>query len=92
MNTMNTTISSMPMTSRIAVYHLIAPDASEETSVADERRDTGDDTGEQDHRDAVADAELIDLLAHPHQEGRAGHEGHDDDKACRGSRSQSSRL
>ena len=33
MNTMNTTISSMPMTSRIAVYHLIAPEASEETSV-----------------------------------------------------------
>ena len=50
---------------------------------ADERRDTGNDTCEQDHRDAVADAELIDLLAHPHQEGRAGHEGHDDDEACK---------
>ena len=49
---------------------------------ADERRDTGNDTCEQDHRDAVADAELVNLLAHPHQEGRAGHEGHDDDKAC----------
>ncbi len=42
MNTMNTTISSMPMTSRIAVYHLIAPEASEETSVltSDGIRDT----------------------------------------------------
>ena len=49
----------------------------------DERRDAGHDACEQDHRNAVADAELIDLLAHPHQEGRAGHEGHDDDKTCK---------
>ena len=33
MNTMNTTINSIPITSRIAVYHLIAPEDSEETSV-----------------------------------------------------------
>ena len=39
----------------------------------------GDDTGEQQHRDAVADAELGDLLAQPHEEGGAGSEGQDDD-------------
>ena len=43
-----------------------------------ELRDTGDDTGKEDHRDAVADAELVDLLAHPHQEGRACRKGQDD--------------
>ena len=35
------------------------------------RRQTGDDAGEDDERDAVADAALRDLLAEPHQEQRA---------------------
>ena len=41
----------------------------------------GDDAREQDDGDAVADAELGDLLTQPHQEGRTGGEGQDDDDA-----------
>ena len=37
-------------------------------------RQAGEDAGEDDHRDAVADAALGDLLAEPHQEHRAGDE------------------
>ena len=42
------------------------------------RGNTGDDTGEQDHGDAVAHAKLVALLAQPHQEAGAGHEGDHD--------------
>ena len=42
------------------------------------RRQAGDDTGEDDQRDAVADAALGDLLAEPHQEHGAG--GQRDDR------------
>ena len=35
----------------------------------------GDDAGEQDHGDAVANAELVALLAQPHEEAGAGHPG-----------------
>ena len=41
--------------------------------------DPGDDTCEEDHGDAVAHAELIALLAQPHQEAGAGNEGDDND-------------
>ena len=45
---------------------------------ADERRrQSGDDAGEDDERDAVADAALRDLLAEPHQEQRAADERDD---------------
>ena len=40
----------------------------------------GEDTGEQDDGDTVADTKFGDLLTHPHHEGRAGDEGHDDDQ------------
>ena len=43
--------------------------------------DTGEDTGKEDHGDAVADTELVDLLAEPHDKGRTGNEGHDDDQS-----------
>ena len=46
---------------------------------ADGAGEAGDDAREQDDGDAVADTELGDLLAHPHDERGAGHEGHDDD-------------
>ena len=39
----------------------------------------GNDVGEQDHGNAVANAELGDLLAQPHDQGGAGSEGQDDD-------------
>ena len=45
----------------------------------DHGRTTGDDAGEQDDGDAVADAELGDLLTQPHDEGGAGHKGGHDD-------------
>ena len=41
----------------------------------DRRRDARHDAGEDDERDAVADAALGDLLAHPHDERGAGGEG-----------------
>src|SRR5262249_48455172 len=44
-------------------------------------RHTGDDAGEDDQRDAVADAALGDLLAEPHDEGGAGGEGDDGEEA-----------
>ena len=53
------------------------PDALIE--LADHAGDPGEDTGKQDHGDAVADAELGDLLAQPHDEGGAGHKGGNDD-------------
>ena len=40
----------------------------------------GEDTGEQDDGYTVADTKFGDLLTHPHHEGRAGDEGHDDDQ------------
>jgi hypothetical protein len=40
-----------------------------------------DDAGEDDQRDAVADAALGDLLAQPHDEHRAGGERQDDHQA-----------
>ena len=43
------------------------------------RRQTGDDAGEDDERDAVADAARGDLLAEPHQEDGAA--GQRDDRA-----------
>ena len=45
-------------------------------------RQAGDDTGKQDHGDAVADAHLGDPLTQPHDEGSACGEGQDDDGAC----------
>ena len=47
---------------------------------ADRGGDPGQDAGEQNDGNAVADAELRHLLAHPHDEGGAGDEGHDDDQ------------
>ena len=41
----------------------------------------GHDAGEDDEGDAVADAALGDLLAHPHDEGGAGRERDDGDDA-----------
>ena len=41
---------------------------------------TGQDAGEQDDGDAVADTELIDLLTHPHDKGRAGNKRDNDDQ------------
>ena len=47
--------------------------AAELERAGDRRRDVGDDAGEDDERDAVADAARGDLLAEPHQEhGAAG--------------------
>ena len=46
---------------------------------ADHAGNAGDDIGEQDHGDAVADTELGDLLTQPHHEGRACGEGQNDD-------------
>ena len=44
------------------------------------RRHAGQDAGHDQQADAVADAELVDLLAEPHQEHRAGgHRQHGDD-------------
>ena len=43
--------------------------------VADGARQARDDARQDDHRDAVADAALGDLLAEPHQEQRAGRHG-----------------
>ena len=43
------------------------------------RRKTGNDTCKQDDGNTVADAELCDLLAEPHDKGRARGEGQDDD-------------
>ena len=40
----------------------------------------GQNAGEQDDGDTIADTELGDLLAHPHDEGGAGDEGGDDDQ------------
>ena len=40
-----------------------------------------DDAGQDDQRDAVADAARGDLLAEPHQEHRAADQGHDRDQA-----------
>ena len=42
-------------------------------------RHTRQDTGKQDDGDAVADAELGDLLTQPHNKGRTGGEAQDDD-------------
>ena len=47
----------------------------------DHRRTTGNDTSEQDDGDAVADTELRNLLAQPHQEDSACSEGDHDDQA-----------
>ena len=63
-----------------AVLHLV-PDADALDAVLDHSGEPGDDTGEQDDGDTVADAELGDLLTQPHQEGGAGGEGQDDDDA-----------
>ena len=59
-------------------------------------RDAGQDTGEQQHRDTVADALLIDLLAQPHHQRGAGGEAENDHdggepltKAAAGTRRQS---
>ena len=38
---------------------------------SDRRRHAGNDTGENDHRNAIADTTFRDLLAEPHQEHRA---------------------
>ena len=38
----------------------------------DRVRHAGDDAGQDDQRDAVAEAVLVDLLAEPHQEDAAG--------------------
>ena len=43
---------------------------------ADCRWQAGDDTGENQDRDAIADAALGNLLAEPHQEHGAGNQGH----------------
>ena len=42
--------------------------------------DAGKNSREQDDGNAVADAELRDLPAHPHDKGGARDEGHDDDQ------------
>ena len=47
----------------------------------DAGRDARDDVGEQDHRDAVADAVLGDLITQPHDQRGAGREGQDDDES-----------
>ena len=44
---------------------------------ADGMRQTGDDTAEDDHGDAVADSAFSHLLAQPHQENRARHQRDD---------------
>ena len=42
-------------------------------------RPAGEDTGEQDNRDAVADPMFVDLVAHPDNQHRPGDKGGDDD-------------
>ena len=46
---------------------------------ADARREAGDDIGEQNNGDTVANAKLGDLLAQPHDKCRTSREGQDDD-------------
>ena len=49
--------------------------AAELEHLAERQRQIGHDAGEDDERDAVADAALGDLLAEPHQEDRAADDG-----------------
>ncbi len=71
------TISSrMPTMTSTAIHHFRVP-ARKPSTIWDTMLGTaGDDAGEQDDGDAVAHAELGDLLTQPHHEGRAGDEGH----------------
>jgi hypothetical protein len=61
---MTTTASSMTRGSEPVDSAPVRPSSS----VPDHARQTGDDAGEDDQRDAVADAARGDLLAEPHQE------------------------
>ena len=45
------------------------------------RRCAGYDTGKQDHGDTIADALVVDLLTHPHNQHGASQEGGDDDNS-----------
>ena len=63
-----------------AVAHIV-PHGYAVDGVHNHLGEAGDDTGKQDHGDAVADAELGNLLAQPHQERGAGGEGQDNHHA-----------
>ena len=77
MNTTNavtaSTIAKMISTRRIGSSPVCAMPSVCTTA----RRKAGDDAGEDQQRNAVADAALGDLLAEPHQEHRAGGEADD---------------
>ena len=62
--------------SHIPVAGEVGPQAVDQAQ--DHLRQTGHDVGKQDHGDAVADAELGDLLTQPHNQGGARGEGQDD--------------
>ena len=65
----------------VAGLHAVAPVPDALVHGGDHVGDPGQDAGEQDDGDAVAHAELVDLLAHPHHEGGTGDEGNDDDQS-----------
>ncbi len=75
---MNTTIKIPMMIIRIAGNDAARAGLEQVAQRAHERRTAGNDTCEQDDRDAVADTLLGDVLTHPHDQRGACGEGHND--------------